>query len=149
MRGGTSRNFESRYRNKSGEYVTLSWTATFDAESQLIYAAAKDVTDKILLERNLIETQIEAEKSKAKDIFLANMSHEIRTPLNAIIGFNDILSQTALTDEQRKNVDFIGNASKKLSVLINDILDISKLERRLSSDLSASMTLKLQEVSIR
>jgi PAS domain S-box-containing protein len=128
LRGGTSRNFESRYRNKSGEYVTLSWTATFDAESQLIYAAAKDVTDKILLERNLIETQIEAEKSKAKDIFLANMSHEIRTPLNAIIGFNDILSQTALTDEQRKNVDFIGNASKKLSVLINDILDISKLE---------------------
>lgn len=128
LRGGTSRNFENRYRKKTGEFVTLSWVATFDAESQLIYAAAKDVTDKILLERNLLESQIEAEKSKAKDIFLANMSHEIRTPLNAIIGFNDILSQTALTEEQRKNVDFIGNASKKLSVLINDILDISKLE---------------------
>ena len=128
FRGGTSRNFENRYRKKSGEYITLSWTATFDQESQLIYAAAKDVTEKILMERNLLNTQIEAEKSKAKDIFLANMSHEIRTPLNAIIGFNDILSQTALTEEQRKNVDFIGNASKKLSVLINDILDISKLE---------------------
>ena len=128
LRGGTSRNFENRYRKKSGEYVSLSWTATFDEESQLIYAAAKDVSDKIQLERDLLESQIEAEKSKAKDIFLANMSHEIRTPLNAIIGFNDILSQTALTEEQRKNVDFIGNASKKLSVLINDILDISKLE---------------------
>ena len=128
LRGGTSRNFENRYRMKMGDYVTLSWTATFDQESQLIYAAAKDVTDKLRLERNLLEGQIEAEKSKAKDIFLANMSHEIRTPLNAIIGFNDILSQTTLTDEQRRNVDFIGNASKKLSVLINDILDISKLE---------------------
>jgi PAS domain S-box-containing protein len=128
FRGGTSRNFENLYIKKSGEYITLSWTATFDEESQLIYAAASDVTQKKEMERNLIESQIEAEKSKAKDIFLANMSHEIRTPLNAIIGFNDILSQTTLTEEQRKNVDFIGNASKKLSVLINDILDISKLE---------------------
>jgi PAS domain S-box-containing protein len=128
LRGGTSRNFENRYLRKSGEYVILSWTATLDEESQKIYAAAKDVTDKKEMERNLLESQIESEKSKAKDIFLANMSHEIRTPLNAIIGFNDILSQTALTEEQRKNVDFIGSASKKLSVLINDILDISKLE---------------------
>ena len=128
LRGGTSRNFENRYLKKSGEYVMLSWTATFDEESQLIYAAAKDVTDKKELEKSLLDSQIEAEKSKAKDTFLANMSHEIRTPLNAIIGFNDILSQTALTEEQRKNVSLIGNASKKLSVLINDILDISKLE---------------------
>ncbi len=128
LRGGTSRNFINRFRKKSGEYVTLSWTSTFDEESQLIYAAAKDVTEMMALEQAQIEHKIEAEKSKAKDIFLANMSHEIRTPLNAIIGFNDILSQTVLTAEQRKNVDFIGNASKRLSVLINDILDISKLE---------------------
>ncbi|MFN5622169.1 MAG: ATP-binding protein, partial [Flavobacteriales bacterium] len=128
LRGGTSRNFENRYLHKSGEYVILSWTATFDVESHLIYASAKDVTERKELEQNLLENQIEAEKSRAKDTFLANMSHEIRTPLNAIIGFNDILSQTTLTEEQRKNVDFIGNASKTLSVLINDILDISKLE---------------------
>lgn len=128
LRGGTSRNFENRYLSKSGNYVVLNWTATFDAESQLIYASAKDVTERRALEQNLIETQIEAEKSRAKDTFLANMSHEIRTPLNAIIGFNDILAQTPLSEDQRKNVDFIGNASKTLSVLINDILDISKLE---------------------
>ena len=128
LRGGTSRNFENRYLSKSGNYVVLNWTATFDAESQLIYASAKDVTERRALEQNLIETQIEAERSRAKDTFLANMSHEIRTPLNAIIGFNDILAQTPLSEEQRKNVDFIGNASKTLSVLINDILDISKLE---------------------
>lgn len=128
FRGGTSRDFENRYIKKNGEVIVLSWTATFDEESQVIYAAATDITAKKELERSLIESQIEAEKSKAKDTFLANMSHEIRTPLNAIIGFNDILSQTNLTDEQRKNVGFIANASKTLSVLINDILDISKLE---------------------
>jgi len=128
LRGGTSRNFENRFGKSTGEYLTLRWTATFDEESQRIYAAAQDVTDKKQLEQSLLDSQIEAEKSKAKDIFLANMSHEIRTPLNAIIGFNDILSQTMLTEEQRKNVEFIENASKKLSVLINDILDISKLE---------------------
>jgi CheY-like chemotaxis protein/nitrogen-specific signal transduction histidine kinase len=97
-------------------------------ESQRIYSAAKDITENKLLERNLLESQIELEKSKAKDVFLANMSHEIRTPLNAIMGFNDILSQTALTEDQRKNVNLISNASKTLNVLINDILDISKLE---------------------
>ena len=128
LRGGTSRNFENRYLSKKNEYVTLSWTATFDAESQLIYASAKDVTERKALEQNLLESQIAAEKAQAKDTFLANMSHEIRTPLNAIIGFNDILSQTTLTEEQRRNVNFIANASKTLSVLINDILDISKLE---------------------
>ncbi len=128
LRGGTSRNFINRFRKKSGEYVTLSWTSTFDEESQLLYAAAKDVTEKMALEQSQIERKIEAEKSKAKDMFLANMSHEIRTPLNAIIGFNDILGQTTLTSEQRRNVEFISTASRKLSVLINDILDISKLE---------------------
>jgi PAS domain S-box-containing protein len=128
LRGGTSRNFENRYKKKNGEYVILSWTTTFDEESQMVYASGQDVSEKRELEETLLESQIEAEKSKAKDIFLANMSHEIRTPLNAIMGFNDILSQTSLTAEQRRNVDFITNASKKLSVLINDILDISKLE---------------------
>ena len=128
MRGGTSRNFENKYRKKNGDYITLSWASTYDEESQLIYAAAKDVTERKEMEATLLESQIEAEKSQAKDTFLANVSHEIRTPLNAIIGFNDILSQTPLTAEQRRNVDFISSASRNLSVLINDILDISKLE---------------------
>jgi len=128
LRGGTSRNFENRLLTKTGEYITLSWTSTYDVESQRIYSAAKDITENKLLERNLLESQIELEKSKAKDVFLANMSHEIRTPLNAIMGFNDILSQTALTQDQRRNVNLISNASKTLNVLINDILDISKLE---------------------
>ena len=56
------------------------------------------------------------------------MSHEIRTPLNAIIGFNDLLRKTKLDHEQLGHVEIIGSALKNLSVIINDILDLSKLE---------------------
>ena len=66
--------------------------------------------------------------SLAKGEFLAVISHEIRTPMNAIIGFADILSQEDLTESQNEYVSYIRNASKNLRVLIDDILDFSKVE---------------------
>ncbi|MHC4293411.1 MAG: sensor histidine kinase, partial [Planctomycetota bacterium] len=71
----------------------------------------------------------EAKKaSAAKSQFLANMSHEIRTPMNAILGFAQILSAEELTDEQKEHVDIIQDSSKKLIKLIDDVLDLSKIE---------------------
>lgn len=126
--GGTSIDFENRYRKKDGSYLQLSWKGTMNREEGLIYGTATDITQKKEVEERLIQSKIEMEKAKAKDTFLANMSHEIRTPLNAIIGFNDLLRKTNLDREQQGHVDIIGNALKNLSVIINDILDLSKLE---------------------
>jgi signal transduction histidine kinase len=81
------------------------------------------------IENELREAKNEALKlAQIKQDFLANMSHEIRTPLNAINGFTDLLRQTQLSEEQNKYVDILNVASRNLSNLINDILDVSKIE---------------------
>jgi len=77
----------------------------------------------------LLEAKEEAEQSnKAKSIFLANMSHEIRTPMNSVIGFADILSNVLQDSKQLSYLESIRNSGKNLLTLINDILDLSKIE---------------------
>jgi signal transduction histidine kinase len=88
--------------------------------------------------------QMAEEASKTKSSFLANMSHELRTPLNAIIGYSEILAEDALDNGQAQVVDDLSkiqNAGKHLLNLINDVLDLSKIE-------SGKMELYLETVSI-
>lgn len=81
------------------------------------------------LEQELVKVRREAiEASRSKTMFLANMSHEIRTPMNSIIGIYNVLSQTELSDEQKEFLDIINISSHNLLAIINDILDLSKIE---------------------
>jgi hemerythrin-like metal-binding protein/PAS domain S-box-containing protein len=89
----------------------------------------RDVTDRIELARQLADALALAEKSaKAKSEFLSNMSHEIRTPLNAIIGLSHLLQKSPLADEQRERLTRIDTSAYHLLAIINDILDLSKIE---------------------
>lgn len=79
-------------------------------------------------EKLFVANELAQQSRVAKDQFLATMSHEIRTPLNAIIGFQQLLKETSLTEEQKEYVESIDFAGKNLLVIINDILDLSKIE---------------------
>ena len=88
-----------------------------------------DITDMKQLEFELIDARHKAEEStKAKAMFLANMSHEIRTPLNGIVGMAEQLAQSQLDADQRYFIDIMRSASSTLLSIINDVLDISKIE---------------------
>ena len=82
--------------------------------------------DKIKIYKFMADTISEA--NKAKDMFLANMSHEIRTPLNGILGFTQLLKKTKLTDEQYQFINIIDNSSENLLIIVNDILDLAKIQ---------------------
>jgi len=89
-----------------------------------------DITDRKKMEMDIIHAKNQAETaSKAKSLFLANMSHEIRTPMNAILGYAQIMQHDmTLTDKQRENLLIMDKSGKHLLALINDILEMSKIE---------------------
>lgn len=89
----------------------------------------KDMTHISEIMNSLVEAKKQAEaNSLAKSTFLANMSHEIRTPLNAIVGFSELLLKSDIATKDKEQVEDIRNSSYNLLAIINDILDISKIE---------------------
>ena len=123
-----------RLRKKNGSYI---WVETmvrpiFDRKTGKLtetLCSMRDVSERIKMNEDLIAAKIQADQANAtKSEFLANMSHEIRTPLNAVIGFSELLGATDLGAKQASYVEAINTAGKSLLMLINDILDLSKIE---------------------
>lgn len=133
---GRVTNYELTARSKEGEETVVSYNATTfnDQSGQLqgVFAAARDVTERKRFEQTLQEKNLELENaSLAKDRFLASMSHELRTPLNAVIGFTGTLLMKLpgpLTADQEKQLQTIQSSGKHLLSLINDLLDLAKIE---------------------
>jgi PAS domain S-box-containing protein len=145
--------FENRYRCKDGGYRWFLWNAVCVPEKRLIYAVARDITNRKCTEDDLRASEEQYRKLTAsletanrelemrnreveratnmKSKFLASMSHELRTPLNAIVGFSDLLADESpgpLNPKQKRFLTHIKQGSAHLLQLINDILDLSKIE---------------------
>ena len=125
--GETVVDLENRYRCKDGTYRWIEWRSS--AVGKNIYAAARDITQRRANEEELLAAKRMAENANAaKSTFLANMSHEIRTPLNGIIGMLQLIQTTPLNAEQAEYAELAVHSSKRLTRLLSDILDISRIE---------------------
>ncbi|SFI61954.1 response regulator [Celeribacter neptunius] len=119
--------------NKAGEeiWVDIRLVPVKDENGAVTMTIGieRDITEKKQHELELARAKIAAETAdRAKSDFLANMSHEIRTPMNGIIGMADLLAEGDLDDEEQQCVETIQSSSKALLKIINDILDLSRLE---------------------
>ena len=132
-RKGSSNAYEIVVKNKRGQvrWWLVSGAPRYNDNGELVGSIGihLDITAQKQLELELTISREQAEQStRSKELFLANMSHEIRTPMNAILGMSNQLAKTPLDKKQTFYLDTISSASENLLVIINDILDLSKIE---------------------
>ena len=135
-----------RFRHKNGEYRLIESKGKVYLNSKnekRNVIISRDITDKMRVEVELIDAKEKAEESdRLKSAFLANMSHEIRTPMNGILGFAELLKEPKLSSEdQQEYISIIERSGKRMINIINDIVDISKIE-------SGQMSLNVVESNI-
>ncbi|MDA0654711.1 MAG: CHASE domain-containing protein, partial [Proteobacteria bacterium] len=124
-----SHGFEVRFLHRNGDVRLLSWIAAPIVEQRIVLVTATDVTDQRRSEGELRAAQQRAAAAvQAKGMFLTNISHEIRTPLTSVVGFSEIVLQSDLTPKLRDQVRKIRTSGQVLLDLVDDILDLSKID---------------------
>jgi PAS domain S-box-containing protein len=123
---------EYRFCHKDGSWRYLEafgQTLSTDSANEGVVANIRDVTERRMAEEALRRATMEAERAnRAKSEFLSRMSHELRTPMNSILGFSQLLSRGTLAADQRRGVQHILTAGRHLLRLINEVLDIARIE---------------------
>ena len=137
--------FDTKHRCKDGEIkdVEVSVNMVELAGEKMFYAFVRDISARIENERELIAARDEAQRANyAKSEFLSRMSHELRTPMNAILGFSQVLHLQELTPSQMDFIDEIITAANHLLVLIDELLDLSRIE-------AGNMVLAIEAVDVK
>lgn len=129
------KNFNIEYRIKTvkGNLKIINGRGRIQTDSRgipmLMFGTVLDITERKKVETELITAKQQAEESvHAKEYFLANVGHELRTPLNGVLGMARLLQKTELSPTQRSYIDVLSTTAGNLLVIINDILDIAKIE---------------------
>lgn len=128
---GEPQSFEWQALKKDGVpfWVEVSLTGTEISGRKRVLAVVRDISERRRADEELQKAKTLAEAAtRAKSEFLANMSHEVRTPLNSLMGMSQLLRSTCLSSEQKGYLDRLDESSRTLLYLINDILDISRIE---------------------
>ena len=133
LKSGISQSGKFKRVTKSGEtiWIQASYSPVLDFEGNLVKITkiAQDITAEVATQKSLgLAKQLADELNVQKDNFIANMSHELRTPLNAIVGFSDLLFHQEQDSKKLQYLSAIKSASDSLLYLVNDILDLSKIE---------------------
>jgi signal transduction histidine kinase len=123
--------FESRHRTKDGQLLPVEVSANHVAfgEREFVFSFVRDISERRQAEQARAAAYLEAERAhQMKDEFLSRISHELRTPLHAIIGTSSLLARTKLDPEQQKLQRALESSSNLLLALVNDMLDLSRIE---------------------
>lgn len=132
--------FVNRYRTAEGDYRFIEWYSS--PVGEYVYAVARDITDRKERELELINARKIAEDANAsKSVFLSRMSHELRTPMNSILGFAQLLEMSDMNEMQESSVQHILHSGKHLLGLINEVLDIARIE-------TGKISLSIEQVNV-
>lgn len=137
------REVEGQHKNGTIFPLELAVAEVYLGKRRIFTGIVRDITERKKAEKDLIQAKDRAEKAnKAKSDFLSRMSHELRTPLNAIVGFAQLIELTSKDSEERESIEHILKAGRHLTQLINEVLDIARIE-------SGHQNISLESVHVR